>query len=45
MLKHQFTKIYLNEEECLEEEVKQHVCYDLTDTGERLRLTPGHFKC
>lgn len=34
----------LNEEECLEEEVKEHVCDDLTDAGERLRFTSRHFK-
>ena len=36
---------YLNEEECLEEEVKEHVGDDLTDAGKRLRFTSRHFKC
>lgn len=31
--------MYLNEEECLKEKVKEHVCDDLTDTGERLSFT------
>lgn len=35
----------LNEEECLEEEVKKHICDDLTDTGEWLSFTARHFKC
>lgn len=43
--KYQSAEMYLNEEECLEEEVKEHVCDDLTDAGERLRFTSRHFKC
>lgn len=35
----------LNEEECLEKEVKEHVRNDLADAGERLRFTARHFKC
>lgn len=35
----------LNEEECLEEEVKEHIRDDLTDTGERLCFTSRYFKC
>lgn len=37
--------MYLNEEERLEEEVKKHVCNDLTDAGEWLSFTARHFKC
>lgn len=44
-LQYQSAKMYLNEEECLEEEVEEHICDDLTDTGEWLRFTPRHFEC
>lgn len=36
--------MYLNEKERLEEEVKKHVCNDLTDAGERLSFASRHFK-
>lgn len=38
------TNMYLNEEECLEEEVKKHVCDDLTDTREWLSFAARNFK-
>lgn len=34
----------LNEKQCLEEEVKEHVCDDLTNTGKRLSFTTRHLK-
>lgn len=42
---YQSVRMYLNEEECLEEKVKEHVCNDLTNAGERLCFTSRHFKC
>lgn len=36
--------LYLNEKKRLKEEVKEHVCDDLTDAGERLSLTARNFK-
>lgn len=34
----------LNKKQCLKEEVKKHVCDDLTNTGKRLSFTAGHFE-
>lgn len=34
----------LNEKQCLKEEVEEHVCNDLTNTGKRLSFTTRHFK-
>lgn len=42
--RYQCANMYLNEEERLQEEVKEHVCDDLTDARERLCFTAGHLK-
>lgn len=36
--------LYLNEKEGLEEEVEEHICYDLAYTWERLSFASGYFK-
>lgn len=35
----------LDKEECLQQEVEEHVSDDFADTGEWMRLPPRHLKC